>query len=86
MTNKLVGQSLLETTLFRVNKSDLAKLQRIAQQRRVSLSSLVRDIIRQEVFGERATQAERQHETKIARKYRAWLCTRELALGSKGRR
>jgi hypothetical protein len=80
MTNKLVGRSPLKTTLFRVDKSDLAKLQRIARQRRISLSSLVREIIRQEVFGKPPTEAERQHEARIARKYRAWVRT-----ASKGR-
>ena len=86
MTNKLAVRSLLKTILVRVDKSDLAELQRIAQQRRVSLSAVVREIIRQEVFGKRPTQAERQHETKIAGKYRAWLRTRQLAQGLKGRR
>ena len=71
MSNKLAGKSLLKTTLFRLDKPDLAQLQRLTQQRRISLSSLVREIIRQEVFGRSATKAERQHEARIARKHRA---------------
>jgi Ribbon-helix-helix protein, copG family len=75
MTTKLASGSLLKTTLFRVDKSDLAELRRIAKQRRVSLSSLVREIIRQEVSGKTATEAERQHEAAILRKSRAWVRT-----------